>query len=212
MMKVVEIFNSIEGEGKRVGAPTTFIRLYGCNLACKYCDSKYAWTGNEYTTMSIEEILEVVKKFGCPNVTITGGEPLIHEGIDNLINKLRTNLFHINIETNGTVIPKDYGSYVFYTVDFKTNASGMSDRMSKSVFRTLTPNDVVKCVVGSKDDMEQALNYLEDIRNPAIYISPVFGAIQPSEIVEFIKQHKLWHWNTQVQLHKIIWNPEERGV
>ena len=211
-MKVVEIFNSIEGEGKRAGIPCTFIRLHGCNLNCTYCDSRYAWQEENFTVMSVEEILDSVKRIGCPNITITGGEPLFHEGVDLLIRSLRAEMYEVNVETNGSIVPHNYGSRVFFTVDYKTNASGMSDKMNEEAFKVLKDTDVIKCVVGSWQDMEQSLNFIERFTRPSVYISPVFGKIEPEEIVRFIKFHKLWNWHVQVQLHKIIWNPEERGV
>ena len=97
-MKVVEIFNSIEGEGSRAGYLATFIRLYGCNLRCSYCDSVYSFTNNDYTEMSIEEIINTVNGYNCKKVTLTGGEPLIHKDVDILVKELLTNGYEVNIE------------------------------------------------------------------------------------------------------------------
>lgn len=215
-MKVVEIFNSIEGEGKRAGLPCTFIRLHGCNLNCSYCDSRYACDGKEYTVMSEQEILDQVKLYGCSNVTVTGGEPLIHPGIRDLLKKLYNEGYCINVETNGSLIPEVVSSTdrLFYTVDYKTNASGMSDRMNEELFKDFDSGDVLKFVVGSVEDLDQALEVTEkyQINKSDIYISPVFGKIEAKEIVEYIQQHKLWNWHVQLQLHKYIWDPNKRGV
>lgn len=217
-MKVVEIFNSIEGEGKRVGLPCTFIRLFGCNLNCTYCDSRYACEGSQYVFMSCAEILEQIKMIGCSNITITGGEPLIHSGIENLLELLAGEGYYINVETNGTQIPicdnlRIVTSNIFYTVDYKTYSSGMSDRMVSKVFECLCPVDVLKFVVGNEDDLNQALEVVEKYHcRSNIYVSPIFGQIEPAQIVEFIKSHKLWNWHTQLQLHKYIWDPDKRGV
>lgn len=214
-MKVVEIFNSIEGEGARVGLPTTFIRLFGCNLNCSYCDSQYACREDEgeYTVMSVEQILEHVECLGCPHITITGGEPLIHPGVSKLITELAENGYFVNVETNGTQIPRIFQSHIFYTVDYKTNASGMSDKMNFDAFACLRCLDVVKFVVGSISDLEQSLEAYEKMETDArVYVSPVFGQIDPKEIVGWIQDHHLWNWHTQVQLHKIIYDPEQRGV
>lgn len=221
-MNVVEIFNSIEGEGVRVGAPCTFIRLFGCNLHCDYCDSQYACVPQdmEINTMSINEIVEVVKYFNCPNVTVTGGEPLIHDGIEQLLNRLIVEGFFVNVETNGTIVPtvrnrgQGKGS-IFYTVDFKTFSSGMHSKMNPEVFKSLREYDVLKFVVGSEADLDQALSVCEKYnfsREFNIFVSPVFGKIQPVELVEYLKKHQLWDWRVQVQLHKIIWDPKMKGV
>lgn len=215
-MKVVEIFNSIEGEGKRAGLPATFIRLYGCNLHCTYCDSRYACDDGDYTEMSIPDIVERVAQFECPNVTVTGGEPLIHGDIDELLRVLVAGGYWVNVETNGSKVPS-YISYLshrlFYTMDYKTNASDMTNQMNEYAIGSLGRDDVLKFVVGSEQDMEQAKQLVDSIRIRAqIYISPVFGMIEPVKLVEFIKKNGLWDWKVQLQLHKIIYDPNARGV
>lgn len=213
-MKVVEIFNSIEGEGKRVGLPCTFIRLFGCNLNCSYCDSRYACEGDDYTVMSIDEILKQVKIIGCPYITLTGGEPLFHPGVHGLLEALVKEDFYVNVETNGSMSNLvDYGPHVFYTVDYKTNSSNMSDMMNEITFTRLDETDVVKFVVGSKDDMDQALEFMEKTGCKAqVFLSPVFNKINVVELVNYVKEHNLWNWRVQIQLHKIIWDPNMKGV
>lgn len=214
-MKVSEIFNSIEGEGKRVGLPSTFIRLFGCNLRCSYCDSMYSIEGTDYTEMSVDDIIAKVEKIGCKNVTLTGGEPLIHKDVNNLLIKLALSDYKVNVETNGTIIPNVRHDNIFYTVDFKTYSSGVSDKMNEAVFASLHEEDVIKCVCGSLVDLSQSLDFLRGmgLQNFSnIYISPVFGQIEPEILVEFVKSHELWNWKVQLQIHKIIWNPQERGV
>lgn len=215
-MKVVEIFNSIEGEGVRAGYPCTFVRLYGCNLRCSYCDSRYACEEDEYTVMSVEEILHAVDKYGCRRVTVTGGEPLWHQGIHTLLEKLGYSGYDVNVETNGSMtlthtlleIPN-----VMYTIDYKSLSSGMNQSMEKVSFYRLRRQDVLKCVVGSVEDLDDCLAFIEEV-NPKcqIFISPVFGKIEPAAIVEYLQKHKLHNWRVQLQLHKFIWNPEKRGV
>ena len=223
-MKVVEIFNSIDGEGKRAGLPCTFIRLFGCNLKCSYCDSRYACEIDEngvgnYVVMSVSEIVDKVKTLGCPNITVTGGEPLIHDGIRQLIKALLDEGCWVNIESNGTkpVIPdlEEYANdgQLFYTMDYKTNCSGMTDKMYAGSILTLKHTDILKFVVGSLDDLNQALQVVEKYGPKAsIYVSPVFEQVEACEIVNFIKQHKLWDWKVQLQLHKYIYPADERGV
>lgn len=218
-MKVVEIFNSIEGEGQRVGLPCTFIRLAGCNLNCSYCDSRYACDGDSeiLEIMTAEEILERVKKIGCRAITVTGGEPLIHPGIDHLLKLLMKEGYWINVETNGSVVPNIslpyYKGNLFYTMDYKTFSSGQSDKMDPKAFASLTRYDVLKFVVGDIKDLDQALEFLEENECPAqVYVSPIFGKIEAKDIVEYIRSHKLWYWRVQLQLHKYIWDPNMKGV
>ena len=219
-MKVSEIFLSIEGEGKRVGTPCVFIRLYGCNLRCSYCDSLYAIEGKDYQELSINQIVDELKKYNVKNITLTGGEPLIHKDVDDLINKLISEKFFINIETNGTIKPIIKGENIFYTVDWKSPSSMMMDRMNLSVFKNLSKNDVIKFVVGNIEDLLQAesvIQRLQELYNdeiPSIFISPIFNQIDNESIVNFILHSETLKKQTrfQIQLHKIIWNPEMRGV
>lgn len=215
-MKVVEIFRSVEGEGKRAGYPCTFVRFFGCNLRCSYCDSVYAHTGKDYTEMSMTEILFMVDKLGCKRVTVTGGEPLTQLGIEKFLSALSQMGYEVNVETNGSVplvtellnIPN-----VFYTMDYKTLSSGMNIFMVKDTFLKLREQDVLKCVVGTVEDMNNCVDFLKLINTKAeIFISPIFGKISPKEIVEYIQANDLYDWRVQVQLHKIIWDPNKRGV
>lgn len=210
-MKVVEIFSSIDGEGKRTGLPTTFIRLFGCNLNCSYCDTRYGCEGDNYTIMSVTEIVNKVKELGIPNITITGGEPLIHSGINSLLYELQE--FNVNVETNGSQLISHPLGDVFYTMDYKCPSSGMEDSMNLYNLKRLLHYDVLKFVVGDTKDLDKMLEILEEY-NPIcqVYVSPVFGKIEPKEIVNYLLAHKLYDVKVQVQLHKIIWNPEERGV
>lgn len=216
-MKINEIFLSIEGEGLRAGLPATFIRLFGCNLVCSYCDTMYSCTLTDdsasYQEMSIEAVMEKVTEFECPNITITGGEPLIHPEVYDLIQELVNHNYWVNVETNGSIVPAFRHPYLFYTMDFKTLSSGMSNRMSMDALNSLSPKDALKFVVGSKEDMEQAVQVLYDIEaEPQVYFSPVFGQIDPQEIVKFLLDNKLYASKVQLQLHKIIWDPNKRGV
>lgn len=207
---VNEIFDSIEGEGKRAGLPATFIRLSGCNLRCKYCDTAYAF--EQGTPMTPEEIVE---KVNFQRVTLTGGEPLCQK-VQPLLQALADH--EVNIETNGSLNIQPYQqlSNVFLTVDYKCGASGMTSKMFLPNFKHLRSCDVLKFVVGSVDDLQLALalnaTYLDFLKEVPIYVSPVFGSIEPATIVEYIKTHKLENWRVQLQLHKYIWDPAAKGV
>lgn len=222
-MKVVEIFKSIEGEGIRAGLPVTFIRLYGCNLRCEYCDTKYSYIEENtkegihpYQTQTIVEILETVLSLGCKNITITGGEPLIHPGIESLIDSLLSLGCKVNIETNGTrAIPPKYEEEedIIFTMDYKCPSSGMNGKMMAGVFKTLRRQDVLKFVVSDEKDLDKMVEVLETLKITSfIFVSPVFGAIEPAQIVDYLLRHHLHNIRIQLQLHKIIWHPDQRGV
>ena len=217
-MKVNEIFRSIEGEGIRAGVPAVFIRLFGCNLACSYCDSVYACKGDSYVHLSISEILDRVRKVsqGCKQVTVTGGEPLIHPGIEKLLGALLREGYEVNVETNGSkdiICYPEYEDKLFYTMDYKCSSSGMNKFMNIERLNTLTSNDVLKFVVGSVDDLNEALSVIEQLESePQIFFSPIFGKIEAKDIVDYILQKRLYHCRVQLQLHKYIWDPNMRGV
>lgn len=214
-MKLNEIFESIDGEGLRTGELVTFVRLTGCNLRCNYCDTKYAF--NEGIQVSVTYILERLKELGNRKVTITGGEPLIHNGIADLISSMHE--YDINIETNGSVDIKPYIglSNVLLTMDYKTKSSGENNKMLLSNIPALRETDVLKIVMRKEDEAE-VFNLLNENKTKAyVYLSPVFGDYEPSELVTFLKHLKncgvdVSKVRVQVQLHKVIWNPDERGV
>lgn len=222
-MKVVEIFHSIDGEGKRTGQSAAFIRLAGCNMRCSYCDTLYALFGEKeecvYTEMSVEEIVSRIK---CKRVTITGGEPLIHKDIDELIKELCRFGCEINIETNGSVNTEKYNIIpnLFVTIDYKLPSSGMSDKMQIENFLNLRSTDVIKFVVGSEEDIKcmkrvvgrLKAHYAKD-ELPIMYTGAVFGEMEPKRLVdEILSCEELEDMVFQLQIHKFIWNPEDRGV
>lgn len=221
-MKVVEIFESIEGEGKRTGELATFVRLYGCNLHCSYCDTRYGCEGNDWYKMQVGDIVAKCREYGHKNVTVTGGEPLVHPNSGKLLKDLVSAGFYVNVETNGSrYLPLldslrqlDNGK-LFYTVDYKCPSSGMEPYMDVEILRELTEDDVLKFVVGDCGDLERARSVMETVNTKAqIYLSPVFGAIEPQAIVEYALANHLDKYNVkvQVQLHKVIWAPDKRGV
>lgn len=220
-MRVIEIFASIDGEGKRTGQPATFIRLMGCNLRCCYCDTMYSFDIAQSKDMSIDQILLECRKLGYHNITLTGGEPLLSKDAIILVESLCSIGFQVNIETNGTIDLRPYIKLrnarsldFFFTVDYKCISSHMNDKMNILSFQFLDPKkDIVKCVVSNEVDMDDALIYLDEFDKPFnIWFSPVFGAIEPKEIVEYVMKSGRQDITVQVQLHKIIWDPDKRGV
>ena len=216
-MIVNEIFYSIDGEGKRAGELAVFIRLAGCNLNCSYCDTKYALKSNCGTEMTIDEILDEINKYNCSNITLTGGEPLIHRDIDKLIDKLILNGYQINIETNGAVDIEKYIGKCLITMDYKLPSSGMEKFMKLDNLEKLQDTDVLKFVT-SEEDLNRIREVISEHNIKSyIYISPVYGKILPEKIVDFMKELNEDGIDTskiriQLQLHKIIWDPSKRGV
>ncbi len=219
-MKVNEIFLSIEGEGIRAGKPAVFIRLFGCNLDCTYCDSVYSCKGNDYTEMTPTEIYWAVEAFHCPYITLTGGEPLIHKDVEQLLNLL-CKKYEVNIETNGSVdftevfdkMDEGTGGNIIVTMDWKSYSSGMAHKMNEEMIRYLTDVDVLKFVVGNNGDLEQMREVVSKYSPEChIFVSPVFGKIEPKHIVDYLIAHQMWNVRVQLQLHKFIWDPEMRGV
>lgn len=220
-MKVVEIFKSIDGEGIRTGLPVTFIRLFGCNLRCCYCDTKYSYGDDAaFKEMRVSEIVNMCDDLGLKRITLTGGEPLIHEEVAFLLTALLTRGYEVNVETNGSVdltpfifLHDNKEFNLFYTMDYKSISSGMHLHNNENNFKLLTEKDVLKFVVGSLQDLDDMKQVLEkhDIK-ARVFVSPVFGQIEPQELVEYVLANNLNNVTVQVQLHKIIWDPEERGV
>ncbi|KHD35503.1 radical SAM protein [Clostridium acetobutylicum] len=218
--KVVEKFVSINGEGLKSGQLSVFIRFAGCNLNCNYCDTKWANEKDvKYTLMTEKEIHSYIKKTGVKNVTLTGGEPLLQDDIVELLNLLSLDsTLRVEIETNGSVSLENFLNFKnapSFTMDYKLPDSGMENFMKTSNFKFLNKKDVIKFVVSSLKDLKKAMDIITEFnlsKKTNIYISPVFGRISPDTIVDFMKDNKLSDVTLQIQIHKIIWNPNKRGV
>lgn len=214
---VAELFDSIDGEGKRTGLMATFVRFAGCNLRCSYCDTAYALREEDAAErLTEEELLARIRAYPWKRVTLTGGEPLL-QPIASLCGALGEAGYECNIETNGAVpLLERRPPRLFYTMDWKCPDSGMEGAMREENFARLTADDVVKFVVGSRRDlcaMERVVRRrLSGPGAPRVYVSPVFGAIEPRALVEFMRERQLADVTVQVQLHKVIWPPDMRGV
>ena len=221
--KIVEIFDSIEGEGKRSGQLATFVRTAGCNLRCSYCDTLYALSEKncEYTELTSDEIISRLNPL-YRKVTLTGGEPLFHPNIKELISEMCSQGYEVNVETNGSIktSPFRVAGNVFFTIDYKLPCSGMESRMDKDAFLELTKEDVVKFVIGTKEDCDKTTEVVRMLQShydndemPQIYLSAVCGKICHADIVTFMKNHKeLSNARIQLQMHKIIWPDIDKGV
>lgn len=221
MFNIAEKFISINGEGKSCGQLAVFIRFSGCNLDCSYCDTDWARDAEAYTQqMSAEEIYDYIKHTEISNVTLTGGEPLLQEDMRELLDILsEDNSLNIEIETNGSISLEKFTDMdrqrICFTMDYKLPYSAMEDHMEVDNFKYLTKNDVVKFVVSGEKDLIRGKEIIDkydltDMTN--VYFSSAFGSIDLEEIVNFMKENKMNGTNLQVQLHKVIWSPDERGV
>ena len=217
--KVVEIFESINGEGMRAGELAVFVRMKGCNLSCNYCDTMWANEADcEFEEMTADRIVERVKKSGIKNVTLTGGEPLLQKDADKLLKLFSDEKdIRVEIETNGSVNLSPFLKYenTSFTMDYKLPESDMEKYMDLENFKILRKKDTLKFVASSVNDLKKAKDIIEKydlIDRVIIIFSPVFGKIELTDIVDFLKDNKLNDVRMQLQMHKFIWAPDERGV
>lgn len=217
---VTEHFISINGEARRAGELSCFLRLAGCNLCCNYCDTRWSCDPEaEAELMTEEELHSWVKQSGVRNITLTGGEPLLAPEIDVLLRRLGQDPeLRIEVETNGSIslapfleIPGD----ISFTMDLKCPGSGMAEHNRMENLALLRNVDTVKFVVSDRTDlmwMREQVEKYQLAERCEVYISPVFGRIDPQEIVEYIKEYTMNDVRAQLQLHKYIWDPVKRGV
>jgi 7-carboxy-7-deazaguanine synthase len=221
-LPMVEIFETVEGEGTRAGFPTVFVRLFGCNLRCVWCDTAYSYPPEEAeSVMTIGEILEAVKGFRSQQVCFTGGEPLIYGDRSMALLQAMSELPHladIHVETNGAVDLEPFlkgvtSPKVRYVMDYKLPGSGEEAQMLKSNLALLRPQDELKFVVAGEQDFEKAVALLEEYPTDALPLfSPVWETMPPARLVELLLEKGPPHAKLNMQLHKIIWDPAKRGV
>lgn len=207
-LKVSEIFFSIQGEGPLVGYPTFFIRLFGCNLSCRWCDTTYAREGNNYRILSVQEILDCWKidYSSIPFITITGGEPLLQSEVYVLIRGFMEQGCTVLIETNGSLDLKDIPEEVIKVVDIKTPSSGMERYNLYTNLRYLKLKDAVKFVIKDKTDLQFALYTIKTwnlLSKTQVFFSPVYAELSPTILAQWILDLRL-PIRFQLQLHKIL--------
>lgn len=217
--KVAEKFISINGEGTHSGQLAVFIRFCECNLNCTFCDTKWVNEKDaEYSLMDEQQICGYIMDSGIKNVTLTGGEPLLQQGIHELIQMLTAKGLYVEIETNGSMSIKKYKDIMplaSFTLDYKLPGSGMENYMDTDNFNYVSHNDTVKFVAGDINDLDrfrEIINKFSLVDRCNVYLSPVFGSIEPETMVEYMKKYRINGVNLQLQLHKIIWSPDKRGV
>lgn len=212
VLKVNEIFYSIQGESTYAGLPCVFVRLTYCNLRCNYCDTEYAfYEGQE---MSIEQIVQQVTGYRCRLVEVTGGEPLIQPAVYPLLKQLADNGFEVLLETGGHMDINQVDPRVKRIVDVKCPSSGEAKKMHWPNLKVLKADDQVKFVIGDRIDFDYAVNVVKDYKlteRCSVLFSPVFGRLKNLTLAEWILESGL-PVRMQIQLHKYIWPPEQRGV
>ena len=212
MIKVNEIYLSVQGESSYMGLPCVFIRLTGCNLRCSWCDTAYAF--HEGENMTIDEILRKVCGFGVKLVEITGGEPLMQDKVYLLMRELIAKGHKVMLETGGSIsierVPRD----VIKIVDLKCPGSGEQEKNNLENLKLLSPHDEVKFVISDRKDYEWSRDLIKRykiIETADVLLSPVFEKLKLKDLVKWVLEDRL-PVRLQTQLHKIIWDKNTKGV
>lgn len=211
-MRITEIFHSIQGESTFAGRPCTFVRLTGCPLRCAWCDSEYTFYGG--TEMTLDDVLAKVRSYGCRLVEVTGGEPLHQPEAFTLIERLCAEGFEVLVETSGAIdiAPVDQRAHII--MDVKCPGSGMMDRMDWKNLERVAGKDEVKFVLKDRADYEFAREIVRrhslTERCPVLF-SPSFGELDPRQLSDWVLADRL-PVRVQLQLHKLIWDPNMKGV
>jgi 7-carboxy-7-deazaguanine synthase len=213
-LKVNEIFYSIQGESSYAGRPCVFVRLTGCNLRCSYCDTRYAY--DEGDLMEIGDVLKRVASYKCPLVEVTGGEPLIQKETPYLIHNLLEAGHEVLLETNGSQDIGQVDERCVKIMDIKCPTSGEEGKSDLKNLALLADTDEIKFVIGDRGDYDYAkkiLNSMDLKPSPIsrVHFSPVFGKMDPGLLAKWILSDHL-DVRLYLQIHKIIWDPEKRGV
>ncbi|MCW9098545.1 MAG: radical SAM protein, partial [Ignavibacteriaceae bacterium] len=213
MLKINEIYHSIQGESTSAGKPCVFVRLTYCNLRCAYCDTEYAFYNGK--DMSFQQVIDEVEKYNCKLVEVTGGEPLVQmEECLDLMNKLCDLGYEVMIETGGSFSIKDIDPRVKIIMDLKCPSSEMEKKNFYDNFQYLKQTDELKFVIGEREDYDWTIGILKKYNlfgKCEILFSVVFGELEPVELVNWILKDKL-EVRFQLQMHKYIWHPETKGV
>jgi len=212
ILKINEIFYSIQGESTQAGRPCVFVRLSHCNLRCSYCDTTYAFFNGR--DMTIVAILQQVKSFDCPLVEITGGEPLLQKNVHHLLKLLCDQHYEVLLETAGHMDIQQVDQRVRIIMDLKCPGSGENAKILWPNLDHLKPQDEIKFVISDRSDFDWAIQTVRDkdlATRCSLLISPVFGRVDLTQLSAWILQAKL-PLRLQLQLHKFIWGADKTGV
>lgn len=213
MLTINEIFHSIQGESTHVGRPCVFVRLTACDLRCSWCDTPYAF--HEGSKMSLDDIAERVRGYGCDVVEITGGEPLLQKDVYPLMDRLLADGHTVLLETGGHIDAERVPTSVLRVIDVKCPGSGEADKTCWANLDQLRHTDEIKFVIKDRVDYEYACQVVESRglagRAAAVLFSPVHGVLDPKELAAWILADRL-DVRLQLQAHKYIWDAQTRGV
>lgn len=211
MLRITEIFFSIQGESSHAGRPCVFVRLTGCNLRCRWCDSEYTFTGGE--RMTLDDIVEKVRAYGCNLVEITGGEPLAQAEVFPLITRLCDDGFEVLIETSGSIDTAPVDPRAKLILDVKTPGSGEVTKNRWENLAQLRPHDEIKFVLADRADYEWARNVIAEHRLDRwiVLLSAVWGELPMKDLAEWMLADRV-PARFQTQLHKHIWGADVTGV
>ncbi len=206
-LNITEIFYSLQGEAREVGIPTVFVRLTGCPLRCNYCDTAYAFKGNN--PLSIEQILSEIAKYKTLYVCVTGGEPMAQSNCLHLLDTLIEKGYKVSMETSGSIDISKVNKNVSIVMDLKTPSSTEQHQNRYENIPLLENKDQLKFVIASRSDFEWCCGILEDheILSDVLF-SPVYESLRPAELADWILEKQL-NVRLQVQLHKILWGDEK---
>lgn len=207
-LRVTEIFYSLQGEASTVGAPTVFVRLTGCPLRCRYCDTAYAFHGGE--KMSIAQILDRVGEQATKFVTITGGEPLAQRGCVPLLSSLCDRGYRVSLETSGALDVRAVDPRVVKVMDLKTPASGEAQRNRWENLAHLQPHDELKFVICNRQDYDWARTKVDDLKLSerwTVFFSASYGELASQQLADWILADRL-QVRLQIQLHKCLWGDQ----
>ena len=212
-LSITEIFESIQGETSLAGTMSSFVRLAGCPLRCRWCDSDFSLGRGEDQPLSI--IFDQLRRFGWRHVCVTGGEPLLQPAVYPFLDRLLADDHIVSLETNGAVSTEQVPRGIRIILDIKCPGSGMSDHNDWTNLSRLTPLDEVKFVLADRNDYDWAKNIIasHDLFAKAghILLSPVYRELNPSDLVAWMLQDRL-SARLNLQLHKVVWGPTTRGV
>jgi len=206
-LNITEIFYSLQGEAREVGIPTVFVRLTGCPLRCNYCDTAYAFKGNN--PLSIEQILSEIAKYKTHYICVTGGEPMAQSNCLHLLDTLIEKGYKVSMETSGSIDISKVNKKVSIVMDLKTPSSTEQHQNRYENIPLLENKDQLKFVIASKSDFDWCCQILEDYEIlPDILFSPVYESLKPAQLADWILENQL-NVRLQVQLHKVLWGDEK---